>query len=62
MASRLQTQARREASVRIHQEADITTIEDKVSFGAEAVVGQLAQRYSFRKLSSERSSTTATRP
>jgi len=33
MASRLQTQARRRAAVRTHQEADITTIEHKVSFG-----------------------------
>ena len=33
MASRLQTQARRRASVWAHQEADITTIEHKVSFG-----------------------------
>jgi len=32
MASRLQTQARRRA----HQEADITTIEHKVSFGSFA--------------------------
>jgi hypothetical protein len=34
MASRLQTQARRRASVWTHQEADITTIEHKVSFGS----------------------------
>jgi hypothetical protein len=36
MASRLQTQARRRASVWTHQEADITTIEHKVSFGSIA--------------------------
>jgi hypothetical protein len=36
MASRLQIQARRRASVWAHQEADITTIEHKVSFGSNA--------------------------
>jgi hypothetical protein len=36
MASHLQTQARRQASAWTPQEADITTIEHKVSFGSKA--------------------------
>jgi hypothetical protein len=34
-ASRLQTQARRRTSVWTHREADITTIEHRVSFGSK---------------------------
>jgi hypothetical protein len=51
MASHLQTQARRRASAWTPQEADITTIEHKVSFGSNATgPGNLARHLKSRLL------------
>src|SRR5579859_2347298 len=53
MASHLQTQARRRASAWTPQEADITTIEHKISFGSDSDLGPRNRHVRFAPIASK---------